>query len=526
MSTSSLTAGTIGRLAAVMQRSFTFRLFLYVSCTMVVTMIVFTPLFLYDQNMRERSQIMRNGRVLTDLLADEISLWVFSENTQMLHDPVMGIGNQANVRQVSVYTKEGKLLFSAGPGKGADAGKSTAALIPDSVRAGSPAFEEDADRFLFYSPVLLSAFGNLDDVLFDSSRKEVIGYVRVVMGKEGLRQASRDLFLKNLLMMSILAVVVIMVMNLLLRRVTRPLKSLTESVSLVGMGQDVRVPVESSDEIGTLARSFNIMTENLKKREQEKKLLEERLRHAEKMQAVGTLARGVAHDFNNILATVRGALFVIEKKLPPDMPLRRYTDQMHNSIGKATDLVESLLVFSRIHTVNPIPLDINDLIQQLEPTLAFIAGDAIEMKITLEKGALKVLGNPVQFEQVIINLCRNARDAMSEGGLISITTDTAEAGNGVSAPSKPGPYVRIRVADTGKGMDSETQARIFDPFFTTKEVGKGTGLGLSIVYGIVEEFGGTIEVKSAKDEGSVFTIILPKIGDALPEDRTPPVKVV
>jgi len=226
------------------------------------------------------------------------------------------------------------------------------------------------------------------------------------------------------------------------------------------------------------------------------------------MEAIGTLARGIAHDFNNILATLRGSIYLMEKKLQEQANVKQYTGQVHNSITKAQNLIRGLLTFSRTQTISSRPMDINRIIKKLRPMLVNIAGEAIGVNIFLSEGPLMVLTDSMQMEQILMNLCSNARDAMPDGGMMSISTSPATVPEGKQT-LVPGEYAVISVGDTGPGIDEKVKERIFEPYFTTKDVGKGTGLGLSIVYGIIERHKGHIDVYTKKGEGTEFRIYLP-----------------
>jgi hypothetical protein len=273
--------------------------------------------------------------------------------------------------------------------------------------------------------------------------------------------------------------------------------------------------VKSEDEIGRLAVAFNAMADNLEARGEEKKRLEEQLSNAQKMEAVGTLARGIAHDFNNILTTVQGSVYMLGKKLDEGSSLRHYTEQITNSLDKAKKLVQGLITFSRGQVINPCPVNVNDLISSLKPVLTGILGENIHLEISLHEGPLMIVADPLQIEQVLMNLCSNARDAMPDGGEFAVHTDSLKIETGASAnylSPGPGEYVLISLSDTGSGMDDDIMERMFDPFFTTKEVGRGTGLGLAVVYGIIEQHKGHIFVNTQKGEGTIFKIFLPITG--------------
>lgn len=242
------------------------------------------------------------------------------------------------------------------------------------------------------------------------------------------------------------------------------------------------------------------------------KRLEEQLWHAQKMEAVGTLAGGIAHDFNNILTSVLGYCSVMEKKIAQGDPLRNYLAKVVGAADRAASLTRGLLTYSRKEPARTRPIDINSLLVQAEQLLSRLLSEDIELSICPGPTQLSVLADPVQLEQVVMNLVSNARDALPQGGVITVAShqltvqrDTTVASGGLMA----GNYAVITVTDNGCGMDAATVDRIFEPFFTTKEVGKGTGLGLSISYGIVGQHGGSIDVESSLGGGTTFTIYIP-----------------
>ena len=249
----------------------------------------------------------------------------------------------------------------------------------------------------------------------------------------------------------------------------------------------------------------------------ERKHLEAQLLHAQKMESVGQLAGGVAHDFNNILSAIIGHADLLLMKMPPDDPLRQDVDQILTSSERAARLVQSLLAFSRKQIINPQVIDINEVIQNVGKLLRRLIGADIELRTRLAKGTICVMVDAGQLEQVLMNLATNARDAMPDGGVLTIETGRAEPGYGSTAANsteKPAAYALLSLSDTGTGMDDKTRARIFDPFFTTKEVGKGTGLGLSTVYGIIKQHHGDITVYSEPGLGTTFRIYLPLLAAA------------
>jgi PAS domain S-box-containing protein len=246
----------------------------------------------------------------------------------------------------------------------------------------------------------------------------------------------------------------------------------------------------------------------------QRKQLEDELRQAQKMEAVGLLAGGVAHDFNNLLTVIAGRTHLLLAKLKADDPSRRSVELIQKTSDRAAALTRQLLAFSRKQVLQRKVLDLNATVAEVSGILRRLIGEDVELLLTLGPRAGCVNADPGQLEQVLLNLAVNARDAMPQGGTLSLETDqvrldAAPAGRPDALP--PGPYAVLRVIDTGIGMDEATQARIFEPFFTTKERGKGTGLGLSTVHGVVRQHGGTITVRSAVGAGATFEIYLPQV---------------
>jgi two-component system, cell cycle sensor histidine kinase and response regulator CckA len=239
------------------------------------------------------------------------------------------------------------------------------------------------------------------------------------------------------------------------------------------------------------------------------KQLEQQLSQAQKMEAIGQLAGGIAHDFNNLLTVILGNAELLLDPATPDEALHENAEQIHDTAKRAATLTRQLLAFSRQQTLEPRQLNINTTVNDMRRLLHRLIGDNIELETRLDNDIGQIHADPGQIEQVIMNLAVNARDAMPNGGTLTIRTANAVFANpdtqlGVGR----GRYVVLTISDTGAGMDAQTRARIFEPFFTTKAPGQGTGLGLATVHGIVAQSGGAITVASALNQGSIFTIYL------------------
>jgi signal transduction histidine kinase/ActR/RegA family two-component response regulator len=294
---------------------------------------------------------------------------------------------------------------------------------------------------------------------------------------------------------------------------TRPLANLVAGVHALEQGNfDFPLELRSKDEVGEVTGAFDRMRHSMRKTQKEQKELETLLRQAHKMEAVGRLAGGVAHDFNNLLTIIRGNSDLLLDRGGADEAQLRYAQQIQKAADRAVSMTRQLLAFSRMQVLQPRVLDLNTTISEMGKMIPRLIGEHIEFSFLPNSKSATVLADPGQMEQVFLNLAVNARDAMPNGGKLTVQTHDVAVGPveaGHRPPMTPGEYVLLCVADTGQGMSPETKAHIFEPFFTTKDVGKGTGLGLATVYGIIKQTGGFIWVESAIGKGTRFEIYLP-----------------
>lgn len=263
---------------------------------------------------------------------------------------------------------------------------------------------------------------------------------------------------------------------------------------------------DSSGETVSVIETVNDVTET--------KNLEDQLRQAQKMEAVGRLAGGVAHDFNNILSAIMGYGNLLLMKVGTDAALRVNVEQILESADRAANLTRGLLAFGRKQILSPRLVDLNAVVMRVERLLLRLLGEDIEISTHLTKGKVTVMADSGQIEQVLMNLATNARDAMPNGGRLSISTEVAELGADflrTRGQSEPGKYAILSFTDSGSGIDERTREKIFEPFFTTKKLGKGTGLGLAMVYGTIKQHKGFINVYSEHGKGTTFTVYLPAV---------------
>jgi signal transduction histidine kinase len=309
---------------------------------------------------------------------------------------------------------------------------------------------------------------------------------------------------------------------------TRPLSTLVAGVRALEQG-NFSYPLEKTggDEVAEVTGAFDRMRTSLQKTQEDQKQLENRLRQAHKMEAVGRLAGGVAHDFNNLLTIIRGHADLLLDRLSGAETSRNNIEQIQKAAGRAVSMTRQLLAFSRMQVLQPRILDLNAVVADMGKMLPRLIGEHIEYAFTPDPKLSPVKADPGQIEQVILNLVVNSRDAMPNGGKITLTTANVDMDEREAAkrpPMSAGPYVLLSVGDSGHGMDEKTKAHIFEPFFTTKEVGKGTGLGLATVYGVVKQSGGFIWVESEPERGTRFDIYLPQVAAKVtaPDAETKP----
>lgn len=288
------------------------------------------------------------------------------------------------------------------------------------------------------------------------------------------------------------------------------------------------VPIMKDSEVdGTI--SFGRDITERKRAEEEKAKLEVKLRQAQKMEAIGTMAGGIAHDFNNILFPIIGYIEMTMEDVPACSKARKNLGEVLKATNRAKELVQQILTFSRRSEHEIKPLRVQAIIKEALKLISSLLPATIEIHQNIDNNCGLILADPGQIHQLIMNLCTNAYHAMEEGGILKVNLSDIKLKEDdlTGSDMTPGPYLLLKVSDTGQGMEKDVIERIFDPYFTTKEKDKGTGLGLAVVYGIVKEYGGDIKVYSEPGEGTVFTIYFPQImddsvlQDDLPDEKFP-----
>jgi len=515
-----------------LSETFAAKIFLVIILLILFLSVSFTAFFVHNEWKSLTAVLVRQGEVLAKSLAYTIRLGVFAENPDLLKNPVDGVLQNNEVLQVSIFNSNGKLL--AEKRKGSAKTQMAISLLEFKKKqevlnrlgkSGSIQYNDRRfDTLEIWAPVSAGSGYSDDESLFYSdnlfeNREYTVGFVQVVLDKKILNDALRKILVNSSLIAMIFLAISVVIVFFVVKGITKPLNRLTERVKAMGRGTSLeKVPVETQDEIGKLATAFNLMAESLQTREAEKGNLEQQLRQAHKMEAIGTLAGGVAHDFNNILSTIEGYAHLLRDNIKKKGHIRNYVDQIVAGTERASDLTRRLLAFSRSQVINPAPLDLTRTIRNIKTLLERLAGEDIDFQIETSPEELVVTADQLQIEQALINLVTNARDAMPQGGILRLTTESAVL---VDSPEesckqlRPGHYAKLVVSDSGTGIDPSMKERIFDPFFTTKEVGKGTGLGLSMTFGIIKQHKGYIEVDSESGQGTIFSIYLPLVDSVI-----------
>nr|MBL0731588.1 response regulator [Desulfobacterales bacterium] len=445
-------------------------------------------------------------------------------------NPVDGIFQQEEVFRVTVYNHAKKVLMD---NKKTYYDKYNTPLnnyektsdeifknFTNNIGAHNPAFWSDhKDSVEFWSKVVSVEAPANDESLFfgkDMPLQNVrtIGFVRVLLSKQMLHDRLLSLGIKSALIGFFFWLIGSIVGLFVLKSIIKPLNQLTSGVKAFGEHGTVdKIPVDTKDEIGKLADAFNNMYESLKKRDSEKKHLEEQLLHAQKMEAIGTLAGGIAHDFNNILGVIVGYTELALLDMPETDPLRGKLDQVLKASGRATDLVKQILAFSRKDKQKLMPIRISPIVKEALKMLRSSLPATIEIRTDIKNSSMPILSDPSQIHQILMNLCTNAAHALPDNkGLlevrlyeVDVDQDTASG----HADLQTGHYQKLTVSDNGEGIKPAIMDRIFDPFFTTKGPGKGTGMGLAVIHGIIKRCKGAIMVDSEPGKGTTFQIFFP-----------------
>jgi signal transduction histidine kinase/ActR/RegA family two-component response regulator len=525
----------------IFQNRFAVKIFSIVTFFIFLISCSFTLFFFSHQSRSLTDALIQNNLLLAGILAHNSRIGIFSENEELLKNPIGGMFQQAETEEVSIYNLKGNLLARQERSGSRDAkkpdkvDKTDRQIEPgifDRIKASpSPFYIDSKNTMEVWSPVVSSSGYRTAESLFIDNKSLprqdlTIGFVRITVGKSILNKKLGALLVNSILIGAIFLIIGSGIIYFAVKRIVTPLNTLTEGVQTLSTGTfGKKVPVDTEDEIGKLATAFNQMSESLMRREAENKQLEEQLRHSQRMEAIGTLAGGIAHDFNNILGIIVAYVQLALLDSPEKTKMNRYLREIFQASIRATDLVKQILTFSRQSNQERIPLLIRPIAEEAIKMMRASLPTTIEIRQAFKSGLTPVLSDPTQIHQVLMNLCTNAGHAMEDGGgVLEVTLDEVlmEAGNpDLPIDMQPGRYQILTVSDTGHGMEDSVKARIFDPYFTTQGPGQGTGLGLSVVHGIVRSHAGRIKCSSEPGKGTTFEIFFPTIEEAAPERSTP-----
>ena len=341
---------------------------------------------------------------------------------------------------------------------------------------------------------------------------------------EKFRETLRD---SGRLVLAISAMVIVAFVAFLyiffLTHIRRPMEALAAGLRTIAGGDlSARIHLNRTDEWREIEEALNEMARKIGAAQAERERLNRQLLHAQKMEAVGTLAGGIAHEFNNLLQGIQGSADLLGRRMDPDDPGQAKLKAIDRAVGRGRDLIQRLLAFSRNAEGRRRPVDLNDEVRHVAALLERTLSRHVRVELDLADNLSRVLADPVQVEQVLMNLAINANDAMPDGGALTVRTENRileEADCRDNPDARPGLHAALTISDTGIGMAAETLRNIYTPFFTTKTIGKGAGLGLAMVFGIVKEHGGHMTCVSETGQGAIFQIFLPAIASlpATPE---------
>jgi two-component system, NtrC family, sensor kinase len=431
--------------------------------------------------------------LLCQTLAANCRLALLEENPALIGKILREMRATSSLSHAAIYDAQGRLLSEAGE-----------EMSPFAPREGlkQPLVTRRGEYDDVQAPVII-------ELEKPYHHQRILGYARIEVGRGPLEKWLRHVVFRTALITGLSMLGFFGLLMVLLRHlVLRPIQELRRAALLMGEGRFSPISIKTKDEFGGLAETFTQMAESIRERtEKLQETLENlqrtqaRMIQSEKLSSVGQMAAGIAHEINNPLGVILGFAQGLVRRMEPGNPLAPPLRSIEQEALRCKKLTEEMLVFSRRSKEDQETFDVDRLV---EGTLNLILAQAHMAAVTLEKrlgGAGLLHAHKIQIEQVVVNLCNNAIDAMPKGGKLTVETERGRKGDNDA--------VILRVSDTGMGIPPHLQARIFEPFFTTKEVGKGTGLGVTIIHEIVTRHGGDIELKSEEGRGTTFVITLP-----------------
>ncbi len=654
------------RFIRFLKENFDIKVFAIFTIFVFVISSAFTAFFIQSQSRTLTDEMIKDGKLLARVLAHNARIGVFSENEALLKDPVESVFQEPGVLEISILNAQGQMQTKREANE-TKAEKSDlkheeiSNAFEKFSQSGAPFYVESKDIIEFWAPVVSgSGYSGEEDLFFGEDplqrNDRLIGLVRITTDKKMLRGQIEELLTQSLLIGLFLLIAGAAVTYILAKRISDPLKKLNQGVKALGMGGVVeKVPVETRDEIGTLAESFNIMSESLQARkkaleeseekyrtilgsieegyyecdfsaritfaneallkmlgypkqeiidqevyhfldqqnrveafevlkkvrktgepvksvdldltgkdggniqtetsvslmldekgepvgfrgmfrdvterrraEEEKARLTAQLQQAQKLEAIGTLAGGVAHDLNNVLAGLIGYPELLLMELPNDSPLRDSISTIKKSGEKASAIVQDLLTLARRGVSVEVVMNLNDIISDYLKSPEYqklkYYHPQVQTEVHLGTNLLNIMGSPIHISKMVMNLVSNAAEAMASGGKLTISTQNQYIDRPVRGYEdvQEGEYVLLTVSDTGVGISLKDRDRIFEPFYSKKVMGRsGTGLGMAVVWGTVKDHKGYIDLQSIEGSGTQFIIYLPATRQGPTQDKLP-----
>ena len=497
-----------------------------------------TVYYVHVQRQSQNDALIGRAQLLAGTLAHSAKVGIFSENTELLKDPIDGVVEHQEVIYAAVFNSSGRELLDKvkdRPGMHLTEDISRTEkignqLLSDLRKSKSPIFFSSHNFLQVWSAVLSTAAYTKEESLFfgeENSQRNtnVTGFVRIILSKEILNKQIYAFIYRAFLIALAATVAGSLVILLIINGITSPLKQLTQSLKTLGSeGVTESIPVKTEDEIGRLAKAFNEMSESLRERKAENLSLEAQLRQVQKLEALGTLAGGIAHDFNNVLSPIFGYTQMAMEEVPEDGEVYSNLQEVFSASKRARDLVKQILAFSRQAKSERVPLKVQSIVKEVLRLLKATLPTTITVTHRIDDDCGLILADPTDIHRTIMNLCTNAYHAMGDkGGVLTVTLEKFVLNEKDRSPSpnlSPGTYLKLSVSDTGMGMNEEIRQRIFDPYFTTKLPGEGTGMGLAVVHGVVRSYEGDVIVRSEPGKGATFQVFLPRFESQIDATET------
>ncbi|MEJ2323341.1 MAG: JAB domain-containing protein [Nitrospirota bacterium] len=510
-----------------MRKSFQFRVFRNIILFVLVMSACFGYLYASRQKSLLEHELEAHGTSVAQMLAGSLRLGLLTESEDFLMEPIQGIFEQEDVMQVAVYRADGSLLKVVGSAE-KESPADTEATVKRLMERPSPTHHHSKDQTEFWAPVLYTQ-GRLsyEEGFFPESggKPRVLGFAKVAMSRKHVVENTRAIALGTIAMTAIFVLVGGLVAYFMSRRITGPLKNLAQGIGAMKKEGMKSVSVEGDAEIMELADSFNDMSDTLRRGEEEKERVEaekrkmEQMYHqAQKLDALGRLAGGISHDFNNILTIVLNNMELA--RMRSGEIVSEYIERTVEAVKRGKVMVENLLSFSTGGGARQWPTDLGTVVRETVELLGRGSNGEFDLDLRVMPGLWSVRANQSQLQQVVMNLYQNARDAIAEQamgggekGRISVRVDNVVLPASDPAHGAPdgrtGEFIRLTVGDNGCGIDEAAIQRVYEPFFSTKE--KHSGMGLSTVYGIVNQSGGWMNVESEPGSSAAVSVYLPRL---------------